>query len=313
MHLKFFKTILKHVLLYICIIFLAGFFIPATPKAKKSHLYSRYQKEKLFKLKNKNRIILVGGSNLAFGINSKKIHDSLNLFPINTSIGAGLGLDFMMNDVIEKIQKNDIVLLVPEYHHFFKDFAFGECNNGEELARMVIDVDKTALINIDKIQIKYILKYLPVLSLSKFKPNEYFLSDNKNESNQYNYFGDEIGHWYLPPLKFNIEKRFNMKELNYNILYKIKIFQRKVKQIGAKLAISFPCYQESSYNKSVEEINYIHKLFIKNNFSVISLPETFKMENQYMYDTPYHLIKKGVEIRTNHLIKDLKTYIKRYN
>lgn len=42
------------------------------------------------------RIIFVGGSNLAFGLDSQRIKDSLNINVINYGLHAGIGLKYMM-------------------------------------------------------------------------------------------------------------------------------------------------------------------------------------------------------------------------
>ena len=107
MHKKFLLHIAKNLILYSFTLFLIGILVPPTPKAKASSLFSKTKKDKLLEYQtNKRRLILIGGSNICFGLDSKQIEKKLNLFPINTSIGAGLGLDFMMNDIINKIQKN---------------------------------------------------------------------------------------------------------------------------------------------------------------------------------------------------------------
>lgn len=45
------------------------------------------------------RIIFVGGSNLAFGLDSQRIKDSLNINVINYGLHAGIGLKYMIDDI----------------------------------------------------------------------------------------------------------------------------------------------------------------------------------------------------------------------
>ncbi|HPG73671.1 MAG TPA: hypothetical protein PLM49_05215, partial [Bacteroidales bacterium] len=45
------------------------------------------------------KIIFAGGSNLPFGIDSKMIQDSLHTPVVNLGLHAGLGLDFMLNEL----------------------------------------------------------------------------------------------------------------------------------------------------------------------------------------------------------------------
>ena len=64
------------------------------------HGYIRRQLVKQDMLSRENRqpsIILVGGSNVAFGYNSKIISDSMNMDVINFGLHAGFGLKYIID------------------------------------------------------------------------------------------------------------------------------------------------------------------------------------------------------------------------
>ena len=61
------------------------------------------------------RIIFVGGSNLAFGLDSQRIKDSLNINVINYGLHAGIGLKYMIDDISTYARKGDIIVFAPEY------------------------------------------------------------------------------------------------------------------------------------------------------------------------------------------------------
>ncbi|KAA6307943.1 hypothetical protein EZS27_040384 [termite gut metagenome] len=58
------------------------------------------------------RIIFVGGSNLAFGIDSKMITDSLHIDVINYGLSAGIGLKYMIDDVCIYAKKMILLFLL---------------------------------------------------------------------------------------------------------------------------------------------------------------------------------------------------------
>lgn len=68
------------------------------------------------------RIILVGGSNLAFGIDSTRLGQAFGREVVNMGLVAGLGLDFMLNEVEPALQPGDIVVLSLEYDRFSGGF-----------------------------------------------------------------------------------------------------------------------------------------------------------------------------------------------
>src|SRR5678816_2773153 len=64
-----------------------------------SYLAAVLEKDRLIRNTPSPKIILVGGSNLAFGIDSKAIEDSLGLHVVNMGLYAKLGLKYMLAQV----------------------------------------------------------------------------------------------------------------------------------------------------------------------------------------------------------------------
>ena len=63
-----------------------GVLIPASRTARESFLFSKIDKDSLLKNTPSPRIVLVGGSNTSFSIDSQILKDSLHLNPVNTRI-----------------------------------------------------------------------------------------------------------------------------------------------------------------------------------------------------------------------------------
>jgi hypothetical protein len=65
------------------------------------------------------RVIFTGGSNLAFGLSSAIVEEQLRPYaPVNMGLDAGLGLDFLLNEIDATLRPGDIVVLSPEYELF---------------------------------------------------------------------------------------------------------------------------------------------------------------------------------------------------
>ncbi len=283
---------------------LVGAAFPPTPKSSTSLLFAKIDKDALLKESPSPRLIMVGGSNLSFGINSQRIKDALNLNPINTGIHAAIGLKYMMDDVLDHIKPGDLVVISPEYHQFYGDMTYGH----NELLRIVVDVDRESLNNLNRKQWLKILPHFPKFSLSKLKPSEYFFQQDKEnevyERRAFNEYGDVDLHWSRPPKKF---EPYGLSHDNFNetVIQYMLDFQENVIQKGAKLYVTFPGYQEASFEKGKKGISKIKQKLIDNNFILLGSPERYKIPNNMTYDTPYHLNKEGVELRTQKLIEDL--------
>ncbi|MGB5769619.1 MAG: hypothetical protein WBM32_07080, partial [Crocosphaera sp.] len=174
------KVFVVKISVFLCIpialTILVGAAFPPTPRSSTSLLFAKIEKDTLLKKSPSPRLILVGGSNLSFGINSQMIKDSLGLNPINTGIHASIGLKYMMDDVLDHIRAGDIVVIAPEYEQFYGKTAYGR----NELLRIVFDIDRESLDSLDFQQWLKILPYFPRFSLSKLKPIEYFFQKSSN-------------------------------------------------------------------------------------------------------------------------------------
>ena len=284
--------------------------LPATPKSSNSLLFSSKKKEVLLRKIDSPRIVFIGGSNLSFGIASKLFKDSLRLNPINLGIHASLGLKFMMSQYLNYAKKGDIVILVPEYQQYLGDFSDG--TDGEELARMVFDVDFCNFFILNTNQRINIFTKLPIILKSRFSLNEYlgYEFDFIYSKYVFNEFGD-IDTKYLTHKKhFNPDESFNNSYINHNLIDGITYFNNFLKKQGIHFFISFPGYQEVSFNRSQKKIVQIHSILKKNKLDIVGTPEMFRMQDTFMLNSPYHLNKHGVERRTNLLINALKQHLK---
>jgi hypothetical protein len=297
-------------LLPLSLVIILGICLPVTPRASKSMLMSSLNKNQLLKNTSKPRIIFVGGSNLSFGINSNIIKDSLRLNPVNTAIHGSIGIKFMIDNTLNYIQSGDIVVLVPEYSHYYRSLDKGK----KELMRMVFDVDIENIKYFNLNQVVNILEFLPEYSLTKLKISEYrnITESDVYSINSFNRYGDAIGHWgkqqeVFKPLNF-ISDEFNYKTINY-----FEKFDSEVKKRGAFLLVSYPCLQEKSYNNSVNSIHKVENELKKSKLNIIGTAERYVFSDSLMFNTPYHLNMVATNKRTTLLIEDIKRALRYIN
>jgi len=306
--------LLKTLLLSIIIItlFVIGLSVPHTPQNKTTLYFSKIQKDSLLKYTPSPRIIFVGGSNLSFGLNSQTIKDSLLFSPINTAIHAKIGLEYMLNCTLPYVKKGDVVVLVPEYNQFYGSFMHG----GKELLETVAVIDPFNIfkLSIDQIKItaKYLLNYsvkrcINFISYKFNNNNEVKVSDIYSTSS-FNKYGDADGHWEMIKEKYDpyleISTPFNSKVIN-----KINEFNLEIENKEAKLYITYPGFQDISYDNSINEINKIENELKKTDLIILGTPLRYRMNDSLTFNTPYHLNKTGVDYRTELLIEDLKKMI----
>ncbi|RYE35799.1 MAG: hypothetical protein EOP42_05650 [Sphingobacteriaceae bacterium] len=288
------------------IMLIASVFLP--PKnSRQNMLYTQIDKNNLLKNVTSPRIIFVGGSNLAYGLDSKQIRDSLHVNPINTGIHINIGLKYMLENALQYVKPGDVIVISAEYQQFYGDLADGET----ELFSIVTDIAPQSRKLLDYKQYFKLLKLVPQFAQSKLQPRFLFLKYPQDtivgryDRKAFNQFGDATAHW-----KLSAENPKPYAEMttsfNKDILQTLAYFRSVVNQKKAKLYITFPGYQASSYKINQIQIKQVQQKLQDSFFVLISTPKEYIIPDSLIFDTPYHLTKKGVDLRTKLLINDLR-------
>ena len=77
-------------------------------------------KQKLLKNTPGPKLVLVGGSNLAFGVDSEKIEQQTGMRVVNMGLHGGVGLPYMLSLALPELKSGDVVVVSPEYELFFQ-------------------------------------------------------------------------------------------------------------------------------------------------------------------------------------------------
>jgi hypothetical protein len=297
------KEFLKKVAAFSAIVALlcCSVFLPATPRISQSLIFADRQKDALLRETPSPRIIFIGGSNLSFGLNSRLVKEATGLNPVNTGLHARLGLKYMLDNTLRFVLPGDILLLAPEYDYFYE--PYDECS--KELSRIIFDVDLSKIHLLSKNQITGLMRRIPKYFLSKIKPREYWGFDRETTYGRdaFNEYGDAVLHWELPgiiPALHQINGSYNP-----DVTEQIRKFGHKVTKKGASLLISFPGLHRKSFESMPEKVNQVAFTLQHSGLQVISRAENYFMPDELMFDSAYHLNKKGIDIRTAQLIDDL--------
>lgn len=87
-----------------------------------NYIAALVDKDDLLKNAPGPRMIFLGGSGLAFGLDSQLIADRYGYTPINYGLHIRLGPGFMLRHVREYVRPGDVVVLSVEYSGMFEDF-----------------------------------------------------------------------------------------------------------------------------------------------------------------------------------------------
>jgi hypothetical protein len=248
------------------------------------------------------RIIFVSGSNLVMGLDSKRISDSLHINVINNALTIQLGLRFMIDDVEQCIKEGDILVIAPEYQHFF-----GEADGNSE-GQFTRIISKSPIEKWNKLNLRQRENVMMGFYFNSIKKYKYFV---KNFQLPFNYtlneYGDEVGHWVCEGNSgigaYDMDTPFDE---NFAIYFINKVADIEKK---AKVVIMPPVLIGESRNTCKSQIDELSRFLKKHGHPFIVEPAEHEFSVKYAFDTPYHLTKDGVDIFTGKVIEELRPYV----
>lgn len=286
------------------------FFIPFNYDHTLSSIFNKYRL--LEEPAKKNRIIIIGGSGSALGVDCKIIENETGYKSINLGLYAWLRFEFTFNNIRSYIKKGDIVVLIPEYGSLnISDYnsdekKWGLAYNYKNIVRYKNPIEFIRDVH-GLLQSKTVVLFTRLRNCN-FKNifiNGYYFYDvifddigdmNKVKMKIFRPY-DKIGGYntILPPL---ISDK-GIEVLNTN--------NRYIASIGAKLVLVFPAFPRNEYvNNKIKIDDLYYALKTKTDVVVLGTPEDFAYDYELFADTTFHLTDKGSDVRTKMLVDKLK-------
>lgn len=279
--------------------------------------YSNYHaaiidKINLLEKSSPGKILLLGGSNIAFGVNSDKLHLASNLQVVNLGLHIGMGLNITFKIIDKYIQNGDIVICSPEYDYFIKGRFYGDSHLidaiyyipeyvGElfDVCQIYAIVDKN-IYRSSNVRQRLFDRYFCNKNSSPFIKDIYYREG-------FNKYGDVVSHLDKANRKFDIPKITGSHDKYF--INKLVEFKKHVESKGAKFVFAYPCIPKTQYNADNINIKAIHKILVNNKISKYVSPDDFVFEDNCFFDTNYHLNAVCREKRTEVLDKLIQKFI----
>jgi len=290
------KAILKKSALFAGLVIVSIAVVLLIPVKRSDHflLASLDKEHRLYQLSSP-KIVVIGGSNTIFNINSQSISDSTAYPVANMGLHAGLGLMFMLNEIEPAIRHGDIIIIMPEYAQFFRNLFFG----GRIVTRLLTLNPKYLRYITTRRQIFEIIKGLGLETRSKIV---YLLGRSADEETYtrlaFNKFGDLraelVGEQPSVKLASETYSIRRLDEINRAAVRELNHFYWRMQASGASVYLALPATPLERYSENREEIEDLYQYLKKNlDIPILFEPETALLPATDFFDTFYHLNTKG--------------------
>lgn len=273
-------------------------------------LKSKYER---LKETSGKRIVLVGGSGVAFDCDSALMDDFFPSYEIvNFGMYAGLGTKAVMDLFENYIHEGDIVILSPEQ----SEQTFSDYFNGEYMWQAA-DGAFGMLRDLKSENFDAMLGNFPRFALEKLnyvmkgqKPQ----TDSIYQKKSFNTYGDielDTCRENILPNGYDVNQkvRFTEDVVQPEFMDYMNDWAKRLEKKGAVV-----WYRYCPVNKlSVEDMDDLaaYDVFLRQklDFPVIGNPENSLMEAEWFFDTNFHLNQPGKEVNTVQLIRDMKAML----
>lgn len=273
-------------------------------------LKSKYER---LKETSGKRIVLVGGSGVAFDCDSVLMDDFFPSYEIvNFGMYAGLGTKAVMDLSENYIHEGDIVILSPEQ----SEQTFSDYFNGEYMWQAA-DGAFGMLRDLKSENFEAMLGNFPRFALEKLnyvmkgqKPQ----TDSIYQKKSFNTYGDielDTCRENILPNGYDVNQkvRFTEDVVQPEFMDYMNDWAKRLEKKGAVV-----WYRYCPVNKlSVEDMDDLaaYDVFLRQklDFPVIGNLENSLMEAEWFFDTNFHLNQPGKEVNTVQLIRDMKAML----
>lgn len=284
-----------------------------------NYLAAVLEKDRLIRTTPSPKLILVGGSNLAFGIDSRMMEDSLHVNVVNMGLYAKLGLRYMLAQVKPYIRRGDVVIIVPEYDQFYGNFSEGDNTLNTALLYAPPDripdfiksysvVDVVLRPRVENARRSFLEATADLFGVK----NKYFPPDtnpvyNRHSFNQYGDVVSHLGKKSMNPDSIFVKPLPPPKDFNRKTITELNDIGDTSRERGARAYFLFPSYIDRAYVVNGDAIAWLReKLSREMRIPILGTAEDFVFPKNWFFDTRFHLNELGRGPRTVKMIEILR-------
>lgn len=264
------------------------------------------------------RMILIGGSNLLFGLDSPMIEQQTDYNPVNMGLIGGLRIDYILNEIDAQLRPGDLVVMSLEYNTLN-----AEPNSDETQVIMGVAAQRFANWKFvswpqwKKLLDQGMAEYLGIVFRQAFA--NVIVRDDDNDpaiNEDMNAYGD-LTRYHDPGVK-------PRKANNQNTLVKIRpeSVQANIDRLnrfidscgkrGVKVMFAFPPLPRTHYQQEQTLARKFNRLLrAQLNAPVICTPGDMVFNDRDFIGLSYHLRGTAVQERTQRLINAIRKRLER--
>jgi hypothetical protein len=275
-----------------------------------SYYAAMLDKQRLLETRHSPRLIFVGGSSMALGMDSSRVAEPLGFNPINMGMNIAVGLEFMLDGVEPFLKRGDVVIVAPELHTFQTHYRA----NPECVARL-IECHPSLLRSLHFRYYKSLLDagYLAHLArvvrvMTGWSRSEGLwdgLANVYSHRNAFNENGDLVAHHGIRPSRGSpLRFVFNSPEIAERAISHLNEFHQHCRVRGVRVFYSHAPYERKAFDRYQSSIAPLENMLkAKLTIPMLDSGEEMTFGSDEIFDVEYHLNLAG-KVRHSQIVAD---------
>lgn len=292
-------------------VMLAIFFSFIAPQYNNDYNASLIDKMNRLESIESPKIVLIGNSNLAFGMRSEMLEEAFGMPVVNMGLHGGLGNKFHENMAKKNVNRSDIIIIL---HTDYRE----EKTTPAVASLMWITIENNCDLwdLIDLCDIPAMIEVFPKYmknSIWRFlnKTNTEICDEPQSQYKRsaFNEYGDNVYSAANAQSYTFSANDFPEPKVSQSAINRINKLNEYITKRGATLLIAGTPVGDGEFTPDkIVYLKYEDELKTSLNCEVISNVSDYFFDYDCFYDTMYHMNDKGAKMRTEQLIKDLTKY-----
>ncbi|MBY0568579.1 MAG: hypothetical protein K2P70_14780 [Hyphomonadaceae bacterium] len=273
------------------------------------------------------KIVLVGGSNLAFGIDTRLIESATQCPVVNMGMNGFFGVRFMLEEVRPELTAGDTVVIALEYDSFFKSVD-GTASN---LLLVVKERPEAfdALTWRQRLELAGAMPYVAQQKILRLlraaayglrdavlgpddddsAPVESDLTSEVETAEGFNAEGDLVSHLGMDwPLEISQGTPAD-SPVDPGVIPLLRQFQDDMAARGVRVMVSYTPLEAYFYARYQSGIDGIERRMREAGLNVISPARDYVYDESFFFDTVFHVNADGRAMRSERLAQDINQFI----
>lgn len=250
------------------------------------------------------KVVIIGGSNATFGIDSEALEQALCMPVVNMAIHAGLNYRFMVNEVKNRLGKGDLVLVSLEYYNYSGTYIV------HDIHYQTVDLYAPALKFIGWQHWPKAVMEVAVMRLQAtwrtWSGSYWPMEEQVYRADGFNDRGDIVSHIGLgqDPSKLPFEPAGFEGSVSRDFRRAARDLEHHAEVAGARILYCWPALARSAYPGDTVPLTITAAMKDLGSRMIGSASDYILPDSSFL-DTPYHLRPPGRDHRTHVLIRDL--------